>query len=125
MTFSKIRKSRKIKRGGDGSRTSSRSRTRSRSRRSRRSSSSIIKSLNSLNRTQQVDTTSLRERISENQSFYRLFLLELGSEEKMTVDDLLKKIKKVANQVYKDEFNTAQIDEFTKFKYDELSQLFI
>ena len=114
----KIRKSRKVKRGGDGSRTVSR-RVSSRSRNSGLSRSSRIKSLNSLNKTQQVDTNSLRERINENQSFYRLFLLKLGSEEKMTVGKILKLIKEVANEVYKD-FSPGQIDRFTKFKYDEL-----
>jgi len=124
MTYSKNLKSKKVKRGGDGSRTVSRrvssnrglrSKSRSRSRRSSR-----INSLNSLNRTQQVDTTSLRERISENQSFYRLFLLKLGSEEKMTVGEILKLIKTVAEEVYQNEFSPEQINRFTKFKYDEL-----
>ena len=121
MTYSKNLKSKKIKRGGDGSRTVSSRRSSRRSSNSglSRSRSSRIKSLNSLNKTQQVDTNSLRERINENQSFYRLFLLKLGSEEKMTVGKILKLIKEVANEVYKD-FSPGQIDRFTKFKYDEL-----
>ena len=64
--------------------------------------------------------TLLRERISENQSFYRLFLLKIGSEEKMTVGKILKLIKEVANEVYQNEFSPEQINRFTKFKYDEL-----
>lgn len=117
MTYRKNLKSRKIKRGGDGSRTASR---RSSSRRSsrRRSSSSRINSLNSLNRTQQVDTTSLRERIIESQKFYKKFVTRL--DRKIMVGDLLNLIKTVAKEVYKDEFSPEQINTFTKFKYDEL-----
>lgn len=130
MTSSKNLKSKKIKRGGDGSRTGSgrvssssglsrsRSSSRRRSIRRSRSSSRRINSLNRLNRTQLVDTTSLRERIIESQKFYKKFVTRL--DRKMTVGDLLKKIKEVAKEVYKKDFSPEQIDRFTKFKYDEL-----
>lgn len=128
MTFSKNLKSKKIarnksdfksiKRGGERSRGSRRTSISSPS--SRASSPSSRDRINSLNGTQQVDTTSLRERILESQRFYKKFVTRLDNQ--MTVGKILKLIKTAAKEVYKD-FSPDEINRFTKYKYEELSQL--